>query len=498
MTPQLRIHPDPESISSQIGTSPLVPMWVELPIPLAVPSVAFEQLSKEGPGILLESLDIWGDPGPHTIIGWDPAALVTVDHSGLQIGSRRRLSPLLEDWTGTAGDPAGSLRALARALAAPAVPGLPTLTGGMAGMLAYEAANLIDGHQCPSGRGRAFGAPIQLLLLDRAAVFDHRGQRLVLICHIRPEDGYQAGATALEEMVADFAGLEAGEPATDAGYTGALAAAPNISPDTFLASVRRTKHNIEDGDIYQAVLSRRLSVPAFQSGLEVYRRLRQTNPSPAMFFLRLPDLELAGSSPEPLVKVFGRQAMTRPIAGTRPRGDNQDEDRRLAEELLADPKERAEHAMLLDLARNDLGRVCSPGSVRVTEMMSVQNFPRVMHIVSTVEGELGEGRHCLDALFATFPAGTVTGAPKRRAMEIIAREEPTARGPYAGAVGYVSFAGDLDFCITIRTAVLAHRQIHVQAGAGIVADSDPVTELRETEAKASAILAAVSGGGNGS
>jgi anthranilate synthase component 1 len=469
-------------------------MWVELPINSAVPSVAFEQLAQGGPGILLESLDIWGDPGPHTIIGWDPAAVVTVDRSGVDLGSRRRLLPILDRWSSPAGDPAGSLRELARALAAPPVPGLPTLTGGLAGMLAYEAANLIDGHLCPSGRGRTFGAPIQLLLLDRVAVFDHRRQRLVLVCHIRPEDGYPAGATALEEMVAGFSGLKEAKASSEEGYAGALAAAPNISPDTFLAAVRRTKHNIEEGDIYQAVLSRRLSVPAFQSGLEVYRRLRHTNPSPAMFFLRLPGLELAGSSPEPLVKVFGRQAMTRPIAGTRPRGESDAEDQRLAEELLADPKERAEHAMLLDLARNDLGRVCSPGSVRVSELMSVQNFPRVMHIVSTVEGELEEGHHPLDALFATFPAGTVTGAPKRRAMEIIAREEPTARGPYAGAVGYLSFAGDLDFCITIRTAVLAHRQIHVQAGAGIVADSDPAAELRETEAKASAILAAVSGG----
>ncbi len=494
MTAPLQIKPGPEAIAGQVGRSPLVPMWVELPIDTAVPAVAFEQLSSQGPGILLESLDIWGDPGPHTIIGWDPAAVIMVDRSGLVVHTPRRLLPILESWSSPGGGPAASLRHLARALAAPPVPGLPTLTGGLAGMFAYEAANLIDGHLCPSGRGRNFGAPIQLLLLDRAAVFDHRGGRLVLVCHIRPEDGYPVGASALEEMVADFSHLAPSAEPADEGYSRPLAAAPNISGDTFRAGVGRIKQNIAEGDIYQAVLSRRLSVPAFQSGLEVYRRLRRTNPSPAMFFLRLPDLELAGSSPEPLVKVFGRQAMTRPIAGTRPRGEDEAEDRRLAEALLADPKERAEHAMLLDLARNDLGRVCTPGSVRVSELMSVQNFPRVMHIVSTVEGELAEGSHCLDALFATFPAGTVTGAPKRRAMEIIAREEPTARGPYAGAVGYVSFAGDLDFCITIRTAVLAHRQIHVQAGAGIVADSDPAAELRETEAKASAILAAVSGG----
>ncbi len=262
----------------------------------------------------------------------------------------------------------------------------------------------------------------------------------------------------------------------------------------FRESVSRAREHILAGDIFQAVLSRRLSVPAPEGGLPIYRRLRVVNPAPYMFFVRMPGpLELAGSSPEPLVRVEGRRVTTRPIAGTRPRGRDAEEDRRLEEELLADPKERAEHAMLVDLARNDLGRVCRAGSVQVTELMSVERFSRVMHIVSTVEGELPKERSPLDALAAAFPAGTVTGAPKRRAMEIIAEEEPVARGPYAGAVGYLTFAGDLDFCITIRTAVVADGQAHVQAGAGIVADSDPERELRETQAKASALLQAVAG-----
>ena len=210
-----------------------------------------------------------------------------------------------------------------------------------------------------------------------------------------------------------------------------------------------------------------------------------------MFFLRTMGMELAGSSPEPLVRVEGRTVSTRPIAGTRPRGSTEMRDRLLEHELLADHKEQAEHAMLVDLARNDLGRVCRPGTVRPTELMVVERFSRVMHIVSTVEGELAEGRHPLDALAVTFPAGTVTGAPKRRAMELIAEAEPTPRGPYAGAVGYLTFAGDLDFCITIRTAVIADGLVHVQTGAGVVADSDPERELQETKAKASALLPAV-------
>jgi anthranilate synthase component 1 len=214
-----------------------------------------------------------------------------------------------------------------------------------------------------------------------------------------------------------------------------------------------------------------------------------------MFFVRMLGLELAGSSPEPLVRVEGRRVTTRPIAGTRPRGTTELRDRLYEHELLADPKERAEHAMLVDLARNDLGRVCAPGTVRPTELMVVERFSKVMHIVSTVEGELAEGLHPLDALAVTFPAGTVTGAPKRRAMELIAELEPTPRGPYAGAVGYCTFQGDLDFCITIRTVVVADGRAHVQTGAGVVADSDPEAELAETRSKAEALLPAVLGAG---
>jgi anthranilate synthase component 1 len=262
--------------------------------------------------------------------------------------------------------------------------------------------------------------------------------------------------------------------------------------------VRRAKDRILAGDIFQVVLSRRLTLAWDGSALGVYRRLRVTNPAPYMFFLRMPDgLELAGSSPEPLVRVEGRTVSSRPIAGTRRRGVDHAQDVALEAELLADPKERAEHAMLVDLARNDLGRVCVPGTVAPTELMRIERFSHVMHIVSTVEGVLRDDLEPLDALAATFPAGTVTGAPKRRAMEIIAAEEPVPRGPYAGAVGYLTFAGDLDVCITIRTAVAQRgaggSTMSVQSGAGIVHDSVPESELHETQAKASAVLAAVAG-----
>jgi anthranilate synthase component 1 len=266
-----------------------------------------------------------------------------------------------------------------------------------------------------------------------------------------------------------------------------------MSDERYRDIVRGFKDHILAGDIFQGVPSRRVSFPAPDGGFPVYRMLRVTNPAPYMFFVRMPGLELAGSSPEPLVRVEGGRVSTRPIAGTRPRGETEERDRALERELLADPKERAEHAMLVDLARNDIGRVCAPGTVEPTELMVVERFSRVMHIVSTVEGDLADGLHPLDALAVTFPAGTVTGAPKRRAMELIAETEPTARGPYAGAVGYLTFAGDLDFCITIRTAVVADGVVHVQSGGGIVAESDPDTELRESKAKASALLPAVAG-----
>src|SRR6185436_20820343 len=233
------------------------------------------------------------------------------------------------------------------------------------------------------------------------------------------------------------------------------AGSPNMPDERYRDIVATFKEHILAGDIFQGVPSRRVSFPAPEGGLPIYRRLRVSNPAPYMFFVRMLGMELAGSSPEPLVRVEGRRVSARPIAGTRPRGETELRDRLYEHELLADPKERAEHAMLVDLARNDLGRVCTPGTVRPSELMSVERFSKVMHIVSTVEGELAGGAHPLDALAVTFPAGTVTGAPKRRAMELIAELEPTARGPYAGAVGYCTFAGDLDFCITIRTAVVA-------------------------------------------
>ena len=331
--------------------------------------------------------------------------------------------------------------------------------------------------------------PIALLVIDRAVVFDHWRQRLVLVVHAQ-RDGYDRAVGALEELAAKVAAAPA-PPLLAAAEGTPPDGEANMEDETYRGIVSTFKEHIAAGDIYQGVPSRRVTFPAPDGGLPIYRQLRVSNPAPYMFYLRLLGIELAGSSPEPLVRVEGRRVMTRPIAGTRPRGLTDVRDRLLEHELLADPKEQAEHAMLVDLARNDLGRVCAAGSVRPTELMEVERFSKVMHIVSTVEGDLRPDMEPIDALAVTFPAGTVTGAPKRRAMELIAEAEPTPRGPYAGAVGYLTFAGDLDFCITIRTAVVMGEEVSIQAGAGVVADSDPETELRETRAKAAALLPAV-------
>jgi anthranilate synthase component 1 len=328
-------------------------------------------------------------------------------------------------------------------------------------------------------------------VIDRAVVFDHWRQRLLLVAHARSA-GYDGAVAALEGLrarLSDPAVLAPEPPGSASAQDDA--GEPNMPDERFVEIVGAMQEHVRAGDVYQAVPSRRVAFPAGRGGYPIYRRLRVTNPAPYMFFVRMLGVELAGSSPEPLVRVEGRTVTTRPIAGTRPRGETELRDRLYEHELLADPKERAEHAMLVDLARNDLGRVCTPGTVQPTELMQVERFSRVMHIVSTVEGELADGSHALDALAVTFPAGTVTGAPKRRAMELIAELEPTPRGPYAGAVGYCTFAGDLDFCITIRTAVVADGRAYVQTGAGIVADSNPEVELAETKAKASALLPAV-------
>ena len=488
MDTTLHVRPGPEAFAAMAAELPLVPVWAELLADVATPVGLFPAVAGEGPAILLESVERSERWGRYSFVAGDPAAVVVAGDDGVELRDVARSLPWVEPAPGA--PPREALAAIARSLAAPRVPELPSLTGGLMGYLSYEAAALLDGHPAPDPAG-APCPPIGLMVIDRAVVFDHWRQRLLLVAHA-PAGGYDGAVGALEELAARIAGATPPPLAPAGGDATAVEdGRSNMEDERYRSIVATFKEHILAGDIFQGVPSRRVSFPAPEGGFPIYRRLRVSNPAPYMFFARMLGMELAGSSPEPLVRVEGRRVTARPIAGTRPRGSSEVRDRLLEHELLADPKEQAEHAMLVDLARNDIGRVCVPGSVRPTELMLVERFSKVMHIVSTVEGELAEGQHPLDALAVTFPAGTVTGAPKRRAMELIAEHEPTARGPYAGAVGYLTFAGDLDFCITIRTAVVTDGRAHVQTGAGVVADSDPQTELRETRAKAAALLPAV-------
>ncbi|MDQ3210187.1 MAG: anthranilate synthase component I family protein [Actinomycetota bacterium] len=489
---QLRIRPDRPAFDALAADWPLVPVWAELLADLSTPVGLFPGIAGDGPGLLLESVERSERWGRYSFVAGDPAAVIVGDRDGVRVTDRARSFAIAE----TDAPPRQALIDIARSMRAPRATDLPAFTGGLMGYVAFEAAELLDGHPVPDPSSAPV-PPIGLLVIDRAVVFDHWKQRLLLVVHV-PAGCYDDGVEAVHELASRIEGAR--PPALAAPPSAAAAGSqdigePNMSDARYREIVASFKEHIMAGDIFQGVPSRRVTFPAPDGGYEIYRRLRVANPAPYMFYLRMMGIELAGSSPEPLVRVERGRVSTRPIAGTRPRGETEVRDRLLEHELLADPKEQAEHAMLVDLARNDIGRVCTAGSVEPTQLMEVERFTKVMHIVSTVEGDLRDDMHPLDALAVTFPAGTLSGAPKRRAMELIASHEPDARGPYGGAVGYCTFQGDLDFCITIRTAVVKDGKAHVQSGAGVVADSDPQAELEETKAKASALLPAVAPSG---
>ena len=374
---------------------------------------------------------------------------------------------------------------------APFVAGLPRFTGGAVGYLGYDTAAWFEPVPlAPAADEDDAG----FMLFDTVLAFDHVRHRILIIANARiaPGDDLRAQyAFACTRIGFVERELERSLSHTPAVEGGRLDVRANMSQADYESMVRTAKEYIAAGDIYQVVLSQRFETALAADPFTVYRALRNVNPSPYMYFIRMGGRSIVGASPEMLVRVEGRTAQTHPIAGTRPRGTSADEDARLAGELLASEKERSEHVMLVDLGRNDLGRVCEYGSVRVTRYMAIERYSHVMHLVSVVEGTLAAGKDRLDALASCFPAGTVSGAPKVRAMEVIAELERDRRGVYAGAVGYLDFAGNLDCCITIRTVVIEGGRARVQAGAGIVADSDPTAEYQETRDKARAVLRAL-------
>ena len=450
----------------------LVPVYREVPGDLRTPVSAFLALAARSPrAFLLESVVGGERIARYSFIGRDPVETVEI--------------------RGPGDDLLGSLRARMGAPAAE-VPGLPRLTGGAVGYLSYDAVRLFE--RIPD-RHPPDGLPLASFSFYRSLVaFDHARQRIVLVADAEPgsRTAYERAQDVLDGFEADLRGPRPAAAAPVRSGT-ALDAGGDFFPDGagYRQSVRQAQDYIAAGDIFQVVLSRRRRVECPCDPFTVYRALRMVNPSPYMYFLKDGERAVAGASPEMLVRVEGRRIETRPIAGTRPRGATAEEDERLGRELLADEKERAEHVMLVDLGRNDLGRVCEYGSVSVDELMVVETYSHVMHIVSSVSGTLRDDVTAMDALRASLPAGTLSGAPKIRAMQIIDELESVKRGPYGGAIGYLSYSGDLDACIYIRSAVFKDGRMHVQAGGGIVADSDPDYEVRETEAKAGAVWAAV-------
>jgi anthranilate synthase component I len=392
------------------------------------------------------------------------------------------------------GDPFEYVRTwLGRQKAAPA-PAQLRFAGGLAGYFGYEAARSIEKTALKGGKPDPLGTPDLLLLAsDELAVIDNVLGKLYLVVYADPQQpgALRAAKERLERLRARLA-QPLPRDAVLQQFADGPAPAPSRSMEEadFLAAVDRCKQYIAAGDVMQVQVSQRSSLPFAAPALSLYRSLRGVNPSPYMFYFDFGDHHVVGASPEILVRLSGSTVTLRPIAGTRPRGATPQEDAARAQELLADPKERAEHVMLIDLGRNDVGRVAAPGSVRVTDRMVIERYSHVMHIVSNVEGRIAPGRDALDVLKASFPAGTVTGAPKVRAMQIIDELEPVKRGVYSGAVGYLGFNGDMDVAIAIRTALVKDGRLHVQAAAGIVADSDPVSEWQETQHKARAILKA--------
>ncbi|HST80157.1 MAG TPA: anthranilate synthase component I [Kineosporiaceae bacterium] len=403
----------------------------------------------------------------------------------------------------TGGDPLAALRDTVDALRAPRLPGLPPLTGGMVGFVGWDAVRRWE--RLPDTTIDELGVPeLAMSLATDLAVLDHSDGSLLLIANAvnydgtddRVDDAWADAVARLDRMTIQLAGPAPSTVAVHANPTPLIEPRERSTVDEYLAAVEAGKRAIVDGEVFQVVLSQRFDLDCPADALDVYRVLRATNPSPYMYLYRTEDargrpLAVVGSSPEALVKVSAGRAITHPIAGTRPRGTTVSEDVELAEELLADDKERAEHLMLVDLARNDLARVCVAGTVEVVDFMEVERYSHVMHLVSTVEGDLAAGQTAYDVLRATFPAGTLSGAPKPRAMELIDELEPVRRGLYGGVVGYLDVAGDMDFAIAIRTALLRDGVAHVQAGAGIVADSVPEREDEECRNKAAAVLRAV-------
>jgi anthranilate synthase component 1 len=460
-------HPTLEEFRGLRSQGNLVPVYREIAAEMETPLSAFLKVKRGGYSFLLESVEGAERAARYSFVGTEPYRVLSTAE----------------------GDKTDPLKLIAEELnkckLAP-LSGLPDFCGGAVGYLGYETVRRFE---------KLLTLPESVfMLVDSLLIFDHATRKIKVLSHARPDgdtdSAYQAATRKIDELIKRL-GQPPPPPITTEAPTKPAGISSNFTRQEFEASVEKARQYIIAGEAIQIVLSQRLSRHTNAQPLNIYQALRGINPSPYMFFLDLKGFQIIGSSPEILVKAVNGTVTTRPLAGTRPRGKNKTEDRRLEKELRNDEKERAEHVMLVDLGRNDIGRVSSAGTVRVSELMEVERYSHVMHLVTNVEGKLHPDLTPFDALRACFPAGTVSGAPKIRAMEIIAELEPDKRGPYAGCVGYFGFSGNMDTAITIRTIVLRNGTAHVQAGAGIVYDSVPSREYEETLNKARALLNAI-------
>ena len=489
----MNIHPTRDTFASLAAEGNVIPVTTDLMADFETPVSAYAKLRAAGPSFLLESVEGGENLSRYSFIGCRPRKVFACGPQTTLVrepGQPDRTIP-------TPSDPLKLVEEELRGFRPVPLPGLPRFTGGAVGFIGYEYVTRVE-PTVPTAARDELGLPmLYFMLADSLLIFDRAKQtlRLCVNAHVRSpaEAGaaYDAAVTELKELHALLRQPRALAPAPIADV-GPVAVPPgNFTREAFERMVEDGKEFIRSGDIIQFVPSQRFSRPFGRPALDLYRALRTVNPSPYLFILETGDFAIVGASPEVHVRLTDGLVEIRPIAGTRRRGATPAEDAALEKELLADEKERAEHLMLVDLARNDIGRVCEFGSVTVPEMMVIERYSHVMHIVSQVEGRIAAGRSAYDLMRATFPAGTVSGAPKIRAMQIIAQNEPVQRGFYAGALGYVGYDGNMDTCIMLRTALVKDGRVHIQSGAGVVADSVPAAEYQETISKASALFKAV-------
>lgn len=489
----LRLRPTRDEFRALAAGHTVVPVWAELLGDLETPVAAFAKLVGDGVGFLLESVEHGERWSRWSFVGRDPAATLTLRNGRVSIDGAVPASVPRDKGM------LAALEALLKVYRGPQLPELPPLQGGVMGFLGYDVIREVE--RLPDVPFDDRGLPDAVMsVIGSLAAFDHWRQRVYLIESVPVlgltgdllDDAYDNAARRVHEAVADLARPLPYAPVAPPDPADELPPMRSSMPSgMYQQAVEVAKEYIRAGDIFQVVLSQRFDVDLQADPYDVYRVLRQVNPSPYMYFLRHPGITIVGSSPEPMVQLFDGKVISRPIAGTRRRGRDDEHDRRMAGELKENPKEVAEHIMLVDLARNDVGRVARFGTVKVDELMTLEKYSHVMHLTSQVSGSLVDGKGPIDVLRATLPAGTVSGAPKVRAMEIIDELEPVKRGPYAGVVGYVDFAGNLDTAIAIRTMFVGPNGASLQAGAGIVADSVPEDEDLECHNKAAALLAAI-------